>query len=395
MKTLIELYDESPLMNVLGTEMFHPERTVFICPPEVGKNQHLQQKLREYFAHRGVKSELIFVSASLLDASQVVKRLQETVEKYPDCAVDVAGGTDAALFAGGAFCARTDTPAFTYSRKRNTFYDIHNAPFARDLPCDVKLTVEDCFLMAGGSMRTGRVSDNVNLAQYMQLIDKLFSVYLKFRRDWPRIVNYMQRISQGKADAAITLHAEGAYTVKGDYGRRVSANESALRALEACGAIRDLSIRSGESVAFTFCDEVVRKWLRDVGSPLEMYTYKACMDTGLFDDVRVSAIVDWNGEKAKENSVTNELDVMTTRGVRPFFISCKTGSVQTEALNELAILRDRFGSKVARAAIVTCERGGSSASMRRRAQELGIDVIDLNDLQSGNIKACLKTLIRA
>lgn len=33
MKTLIELYDERPLKNVLSTEVFSPERTVFICPP--------------------------------------------------------------------------------------------------------------------------------------------------------------------------------------------------------------------------------------------------------------------------------------------------------------------------------------------------------------------------
>ncbi|MBR5231743.1 MAG: DUF1887 family protein [Clostridia bacterium] len=394
MKTLIELYDESPLKNVLASEMFRPERTVFICPPEVGNNKHLQRKLREYFVHRGVKSELEFVTASLLDATQVEKRLLETVKRYPDCALDVAGGTDAALFAGGSLCASFPVPAFTYSRRNNTFYDIKNAPFARNLPCEVKLSVEDCFLMAGGSMRTGRVSDDVDIGAYMDLIDPMFSVYLRFRRDWPKIVGYIQRISQNKADTATSVYAEGAYTVKGDYGRRVSANEDVLTALEKVGAIYDLRILRGERVAFTFRDEVIRKWLRDVGSLLEMYTYKACVDSGLFDDVRVSAIVDWNGEKPQKDSVTNELDVMTTRGVRPFFISCKTGAVQTEALNELAILRDRFGSKVARAAIVTCERGSGSASMRRRAQELGIDVIDLNDLQSGAIGACLKALVR-
>jgi len=87
--------------------------------------------------------------------------------------------------------------------------------------------------------------------------------------------------------------------------------------------------------------------------------------------------------------------VMATCGVRPIFISCKTGTVQTEALNELAILRDRFGSKVAKAAIITCERGGkSAASTRHRAQELDIDVIDLDDLQSGGIRACLRTLAK-
>ena len=31
MKTLIELYDERPIENVLGTEVFRPERTVFLC----------------------------------------------------------------------------------------------------------------------------------------------------------------------------------------------------------------------------------------------------------------------------------------------------------------------------------------------------------------------------
>ena len=37
MKTLIELYDERPIENVLGTEMFRPEETIFICPPEVAE----------------------------------------------------------------------------------------------------------------------------------------------------------------------------------------------------------------------------------------------------------------------------------------------------------------------------------------------------------------------
>ena len=46
MKTLIELYDERPLENVLSTEVFRPERTVFLCPPEVAADLPLQNKLR-------------------------------------------------------------------------------------------------------------------------------------------------------------------------------------------------------------------------------------------------------------------------------------------------------------------------------------------------------------
>ena len=120
-----------------------------------------------------------------------------------------------------------------------------------------------------------------------------------------------------------------------------------------------------------------------MGSVLETYVYKACLDTGIFDDVRTSVVVDWEGE-SKGNAVSNELDVMCSRGVVPLFISCKTGDGKTEALNELAVLRDRFGGQMAKAAIVTAERG--NARMRSRAAELNIRVIDLSDLAADRLQ---------
>ena len=387
MKTLIELYDERPLENVLSTVVFRPERTVFLCPPEVAEDQPLQNKLREYFKHRGVHCECIFISASLVDAQAVERRLQEITERYPDCALDIAGGTDAALFASGLLCAQRDIPVFTYSRKRNTFFNIRGADFAKDLPCNVQLNVEDCFLMAGGSMREGRV-DNAVLSRYMALIDPMFMLYLRYRRVWPKIVTYIQRVSQKEND----LNAQGGLTAKGEHGSRISVPVEALRDMEKLGLIHDLRV-PGDGVSFAFADAQIRAWLRDVGSMLELYIYKACLDLGVFSDVRLSAVVDWQGRAPSHDSVTNELDVMATCGVLPVFISCKTSDVKTEALNELAILRDRFGGQGARAAIVTAERGRSP--MRHRAMELGIDVIDLSDLSKKKVLLeRLRALIR-
>ena len=45
------------------------------------------------------------------------------------------------------------------------------------------------------------------------------------------------------------------------------------------------AITSGESVAFRFRDANTRAWLRDVGSVLELYVYKACLDAGVFNDI--------------------------------------------------------------------------------------------------------------
>ena len=385
METLIELFDKRPLENTLGAEMFRPKRVVYICPETVARNAALQKKLRVYFSRRGQQVELIFFKADVYNADAVLALLRSILARYPDCAMDITGGTDAVLFAAGLLGAETQIPVFTYSRKMNRFYNIRNADFADGRLCSLRYNVEDFFRMAGGSVREGRV-DNELLSRYLSDFDPFFKVFLDHRRDWTRIVTYLQRVSPGGADGSYSLEVSGPYTVKGERGSRIDAPELALRELERIGLIRNLRITS-EQVSFRFRDAQIRAWLRDAGSVLETYVYKACLDAEIFDDVRLSVIVDWEGEN-KSNSVSNELDVMCCRGVVPLFISCKTCDVKTEALNELAVLRDRFGGEMARAAIVTAERG--NARMRSRAAELDIQVIELNDLAADKMQQRLK-----
>ena len=390
METLIELYDKRPLENTLGAEMFRPKRVVYICPETAARDAVLQKKLRAYFGKRGLQAELIFFKADVYDAETVLALLRKILARYPDCAMDITGGTDAVLFAAGLLSAEARIPVFTYSRKKNSFYNIRNADFADGLVCPLRYKVEDFFLMAGGSVREGRVN-NALLERYLPDFDPFFRVFLDHRRDWTRIVTYLQRVSPGGADGSYSLEVSGPYTVKGERGSRIDAPEDALHELARIGFLRNLRI-TAESVSFRFRDGQIRAWLRDVGSVLETYVYKSCLDTGIFDDVCLSVIADWEGEN-KSNSVSNELDVMCCRGVVPLFISCKTCDVKTEALNELAVLRDRFGGEMARAAIVTAERG--NARMRNRAAELDIQVIELSDLSADRLQQRLKRCMNA
>ena len=392
MKTLIELFDERPIENVLSAEMFRPERIVYICPEAIFNDRQKHRKLVEYFKHRGINIELVFRKAKVYEMETILELLRETVNTYPDCALDVSGGTDDALFAAGRLSAEVDIPVFTYSRKLNRYFEISGAPFAGELSCDVQYDVEDFFLMAGGSMRMGRV-DNSVLENYMDDIDPFFKLYLNNRRKWQSTVSYIQRVSKSKSEGPVELEVDAEYTVKGDRGRKIDAPEDVLRDYEKIGFISDLKIDKCQGVSFRFKDAQIRTWMRDVGSVLELYVYKACLDADIFNDVRTSAVVYWEGYDAgQENAVSNELDVMCARGVTPVFISCKTSAVQTEALNELAILRDRFGSNTAKAAIVTAERGGGA--MRNRAEELGISVIDINDLSAGRTVSRIRSLVK-
>ena len=385
MKTLIELYDEEPLNNVLAAETFRPEKTVFLCPPEVS-DRH-RDALRAYFKSRGCPTRVSFVPVTLLDAERVAETLRQVVAREADCAIDIAGGTDAALFAAGEVCAALHVPTFTYSRRRNTFYEVHNAPFARGLVCDIRLKVEDCFRMAGGSALQGR-GDAEALRSHDRQIIPFFETYMAARALWTGFITYIQRISQN----AEGLEAEGPWVVKGERGTRASGDQALLHSLNRIGLIRDLKTTQ-EGVSFRFEDAWARFWLRDVGSVLEMYVWKACREAGVFDDVQLSAVVNWDGGDVSADSVMNEIDVAATRGVMPLFISCKTCPIKTEALNELDILRSRFGSPAARALIVTSASGGRTrAAMRRRAGALDIAVVEQNGLAMDDLIETLRML---
>lgn len=390
MDTLIELYDESAIENVLSADMFRPKRIIYLCSGEIVQDRSRQNKLREFFKSRGWEPELIFMEISQFKADRILRQLLTIGERHPNCAVDVTGGNDAALFAAGMFSSKTGAPAFTYSKKKNRFYDIVGAEFAENVECNLSYNVEDFFLMAGGNLLPGRV-DNGVLFKYLNDFEPFFDVFLRFRRKWANIISYIQRVSLSEAGQIPPLSITGKYTVKGEFGSRRSANEAALKAFEEIGFIENLKIDPGKMVSFKFRDANVRAWLRDVGSVLELYVYKACVDAGIFGDVISSAVVRWD-DVVGHGSVTNEIDVMATRGVTPLFISCKACEVKTEALNELAILRDRFGGEGAKAAIVTTER--CNAAARHRASELGITVIDLDELDKPQLIAHLKEIMK-
>lgn len=377
MKTLIEIFDPRPIENVLAAEVFRPETVIYLCPSQIAQNKGFQNCINRFMNHRGLNCRCEFFETSLLYTSKVEKRLRSIFNEYEDCALEITGGSDAVLFAAGMVCAENSVPVFTYSNRRGRFFSIHNAEFVEPIQCNIDYKVEDFFLMAGGAMQPGRV-DNSILSEYLPVFDAFFSVFLKHRRSWSRIIDYIQKASQPFPGLEVTAD----YTLKCGRGKSISAPEDALRDLERAGMIIDLNIFPKKKISFSFSDSQFRKWLRDVGSVLELYIYKQCIDTGIFNDVVTSAVVDWG--RGQFNAVTNEIDVIAVNGVKPCFISCKVCEIDTDALNELYILAERFGGDSVRPFIVTAQKCRDIT--RHRASQLGIGIIDIDDLINGRFK---------
>ena len=383
MRTLIELYDTSPIRNVLSTIMFRPQEMILVCPPEIAEDPNQRRSLRDFFAYLDCPVKLTLIPVTLLDEGKTERVLREVLESHQDCAIDIAGGTDAALFAAGVVSG--ETPVFTYSTRKNTFFEIKNAPFARSLPNNVHLDVRSCLMMAGGTLHPGR-EENAGLADKTEQIDRLFRVYSDFRPQWNRQISYIQTISGSEPGI---LEAGGQLTEKAG-NKKVNADIEFFRALEQAGLILDLRL-TDDSVSFRFPNETVRFWLRDIGAVLELQVFRACHAAGCFDDVVLSAVVNWQSGKIQRDSVTNEIDVMAVQGIQPVFISCKTCEVHTDALNELAILRDRFGGKFARAILVTSGMTEKTREpVRRRADKLGIELVEWEDVNLESLTSRLR-----
>ena len=374
MKTLIELYDESPIKNVRATLTFSPDECILVCPSTVAEDKEIKRSLRDFYKYLGSKVKLTFVPVSLDDALRTERVLRELLDSHPDCAINISGGTDAALFATGEVAG--DIPIFTYSSKKETYFEIKNAPFARNMTPDVHLDVASCLMMAGGTLLPGR-ADNAGLGSRTEQIDRLFDVFSKYRRIWNSQISYIQRISSSEDG---NLDAKGRLT-ENSGGRIVNADARLFQALADAGLILDLEITE-DSLRFRFPDETIRFWLRDIGAVLELQVYRACKAAGCFDDVVLSAVVNWQNGELKSDSVSNEIDIMAVQGFRPVFISCKTSEIHTEALNELSILRVRFGGRFSRAILATSGVASKNrAAMRNRAAKLGIELIEWDDLK--------------
>ena len=374
--------------NVLATDTFRPETTIFLCPDAVADNAALQDVYRRYFLHRGLKTEAIFVKTDLMAVGPVINTLRRLTAEHEDCALDITGGSDAVLFACGLFCAEAPLPVFTFSRRSSRFYNIRNADFVDRQPADLTYSIRDLFTMAGAEIQGSRDAED-SLRKHAPQFPGFYDICDDFRRGWTDSVSYFQQISAPDKFGNISLEACGEWQVKGPQGHRLTADAALLRRLAGLGFIRDLKIEEGQSVRFSFADEAVRFWLRDVGSFLELYVWDVCRRSGLFSDLRCSTIVNWDGLPPRD-AVTNEIDVMAVRGIKPLLLSCKACPVKTEAVNELAVLRDRFGGQMASAAVVTTYP--CKAVTRRRAMELGMDIIDRSDLSEGKLLARLKAL---
>ena len=120
------------------------------------------------------------------------------------------------------------------------------------------------------------------------------------------------------------------------------------------------------------CAEVLFK---KSGNILELYSYLAAFECGIFTDITTGVMLDWDGVKDNsQRNTSNEADLLCVSNCIPFFISCKNTVVTNSYLYELdALARHYCGKYTVKVIISTVP---STVSVVSRAKDMDIKLID-------------------
>jgi len=365
--TLLELYDpKEPILNILGAWRLRPERVVYFHHGLSNEKETLAM-LHTALRRLDIRAEVSLERLDGMDCQALSRWVEGHESELGSWGIEIAGGSDRMLFMAGVAHARWGCPVFA-RRPGNKYFAL---PEGRLIEAEHPgFTVEQRLCLTGGSLeRYGRLRPEHLDARLITLAGML----LEMQKEHPRLWTQQTRCLQGavsrmdKSSLTLTLTQEECRANKFS-----TAKGHLFRQMKRAGAFREVKI-TPEAIELTFPSELVRDCLCDYGVWLEIYMYGVMKAAGVFDDVRVSAVVRWEGEKA-----VNELDVVATAGMGLVVCSCKTTTPDMEALAELNVIAQGFGSSYAVSLLACMPKGGDRIEgPAARGEELGIRLLDV------------------
>ncbi len=393
MRVLIELHDtHHPVENVVAACVLQPDVLVWLGDRKIERDKY-QKPLLRFFDMQGLTVQVDYRACGLQDVGKVIGCLQEVLAKYgkENCTVDVSGGSDVLLLAAGYVCRDMQVDAVQHLPGANRLKWLMGPRAGQEQAFDLRFTLEQVIALSGGELlRNGHVGPETVKGEMGQLIDRIFPIYLKYKKSWPRFVQYLQSACRQDYDQGEYYDAPRTILVN---GKARSVHEGMMNMLRESGAVTHLALDE-KRCRFAFVNETIRKCMCDVGVWLEMYLFSAMVQSGLFDSAQISMVVSWDDDP-KGDKVQNEIDVVACAGLGQLFCSCKTSDPDPYMLNEIEVMTHRFGTRYATPVLATvCDMKKEASAAYWRAREMGVELIDINDLEKDRLMERLHMLRR-
>lgn len=377
MKTLVELYDKEPIDNIISSCIFEPDHVVYLCDIN-DHSMRKEQAVYKLLQRRKMKTLPRFYYVDTGNPAAINRALSAIVRDWPQCVFDLTGGKDLALLCAGAFCERHKIPCYYIDLYRRRLLPIQKCEDIQETFQMPKLRAEDILGAAGaGILGYGHFPLSLIDEEFEQDISNVWDCIMQAPHRWGGIAGYFQAVFRNGDEERLAYRVRPKIRVSDQ--TLAKADTAMLEKLANIGILTQLQVEK-EEIQFTVKNELVKKCLSNHGIWLELYGYLCAKQTGWFDDVRTSLLIDWDGEN-RHNGTRNEVDIFLLKGTVPIFISCKMGAPTALALSEIKLLSKKFGGEAAKTVLLTASTVKlDNPVLATRAKDMEIILIDRSDL---------------
>lgn len=391
----IEFLDTEPIENLITCMHHHMDKVIYFGYEKT--IQKYEKRTREFLKKYCKDPEVEFHAIETKDLNKVIEKISEVVAKIdtPENKVyfDITGGESLFLVAFGVLAEKLEKPMHMYDIENDqlihlgTSYEDHVGKVSG---YDFKLDIYNYIEMSGAKIDKEKMgSDYVNNKAFMDKVDAVWDVVIKFRNHW----NDYAAVLKDDLNEADSLDATA--LVVGNKNVNVVNFYKFLKALETAGVLSYVNSNptrnekgwiTQSDISIAYSDFKWKDALTKVGTILELHVYKELKSAG--KEVLQSVHIDWDGllesdlKKSLSNkhqkiaNVLNEIDVLTLEGNIPTFISCKCGNMDQgkalTAMYELETVANRFGGKYAKKTLATLKE--VTGAYAERAEEMGIQL---------------------
>ncbi|WP_304508450.1 Card1-like endonuclease domain-containing protein [Anaerotignum sp.] len=387
MELLIEFYDKDVLKNIVAPLTLRPKKVIYFY--DIGMNDMLVFTALKKCLERNIpdiKLEYYPIDISSVDRiSRQIGRIidRNSIEK---CALDLTGGSELMLLAGYKAGSKLNIPLLHTDLVNKRITDLEDDSLvAKTVP----LTLED-FVDAKGACFMGESHRPPSEERFLA-IKEMARFLFKHLHQWRYTCSFLQTVAARTLPHELMMESKWNIHIKN--GKAVYPDQEILEMFQTLGFIQNLSVH-GEYVRFAFNTIEDRQYCISFGVWLELYVYISAKETGVFHDAKLGTMIDWD---AYDNITVagNEIDVILMDDSLPVFISCKLRDADTAALNELLIAKKRLGGWFSKGIIVTYSKEKKiHTGTYKRAQELGLELLDATDIMADDFGQRLVKAIR-
>lgn len=397
--TLIEFFEKSVAENICTSIVHAPERVILIGYQKGLLNTHAQ-RYREFFLKHGHDIGFLCKNINKNDVATIVKTLEEIIEQYPDCVIDVTGGEDLYIFAAGIVCER--------HRDKNVQVHYINIRSGVTYDCDMdgekisqenplSFTAEDNVSLYGGRIVYENEKEGATHIwdmndDFKRDIVAMWSICRAKCSLWNwqmDVLSAAEAYRERTENPLITVCSREVLSehLEKNNRKRYLFDIELIKKLLRAKLIKSFEFDKSQPVHIEYKNEQVKRCLTKSGQALELMVYLAALEAKekngnpIYNDVMTGVFIDWDGE-LQENAfrpgAENEVDAILMRGMIPVFVSCKNGNFSADELYKLQSVANKFGGKYAKKVLFApmLEKNTNKTAIVERCNEMQIRLID-------------------